>query len=293
MAAGGILVRLREAASALTEAEARVADYIAANASTVAQISITVLAQRTASSEATVVRLCKKLHLSGYQELRLALAQDAGDSRLRVLHEDVGLDDGVGALLGKLFAGAREALNDTLDVIDQQQFERAVDILRNANAINFFGVGASGSVAQDAYFRFMKLGICCYLLTETSSQLVRVATMDERDVVIAISHSGRSRDLVYAVEQARRRGAQTIAVTQFGRQPLVSAAGITLFTSSRETAFRSEAMASRIAQLVLLDALFIGVALTRYEAAAANLEAARELTRHLRIPERRQRRNHE
>ena len=282
MAAGGILVRLREIAAELTEAEARVADFVVAHAEGVTDMSITVLAQRSSASEATVVRLCKKLHLRGYQELRLALAQHAGDPKLRAIHEDVALGDGGASLLGKIFSGAREALNDTLDVVDKAQFERAVDGLRRAETINLFGVGASGSVAQDAYFRFMKLGISCYALTETSSQLARVATVGEGDAVIAVSHSGRSRDLVFAVQQARERGALTIGITQFGRQPLVATCDITLFTSSRETAFRSEAMASRIAQHALLDSLFIGVALGRYEAAVANLETARKLTEHLR-----------
>lgn len=282
MATGGILVRLREITAELTEAEARVADFVTAHASEVTAMSITVLAQRSATSEATVVRLCKKLHLRGYQELRLALAHDAADPRLKALHEDVALGDAAGSIIGKVFSGAIEALKDTLDIVDAAQFEQAVEALRRAETINLFGVGASGSVVQDAYFRLMKLGICCYALTETSGQLARVATIGEKDAVIAVSHSGRSRDLVFAVREARERGAFTIGITQFGQQPLVATCDITLFTSSRETAFRSEAMASRIAQHALLDSLFIGVALTRYEAAVANLETARKLTAHLR-----------
>jgi DNA-binding MurR/RpiR family transcriptional regulator len=282
LTAGGILTRLREIAPELTSAEARVANFITAHADEVAAMSITVLAQRSEASEATVVRLCRKLHLRGYQELRLALAQDAGDPRLRVLHEDVRLGDDTSAVLGKVFAAANAALQDTLGVVDAAQFEKAVTALAQAETINLFGTGASGAVCQDAYYRFMKLGTFCYALTEASAQLARVATIGPRDVVVAVSHSGRSRDLVYSVRQAHERGAVTIGITQFGRQPLVAACDLTLFTSSRETAFRSEAMASRIAQLTLLDSLFIGVALTRYEATTANLEAARELTAHLR-----------
>src|SRR5689334_6655356 len=103
MAAGGILVRLREIAAELTEAEARVADFVTAHAEAVSGMSITVLAQRSAASEATVVRLCKKLHLRGYQDLRLALAQHSGDPNLRTIHEDVALGDDATSLLGKVF----------------------------------------------------------------------------------------------------------------------------------------------------------------------------------------------
>ncbi|MGH3099200.1 MAG: MurR/RpiR family transcriptional regulator [Streptosporangiales bacterium] len=284
MAPGGILIRLGEIGGELTDAEARVADYLLANSQEARALTITVLAQRSSTSEATVVRLCKKLRLRGYQELRLALAQDAGDPRLAAIHENVALDDGPGALLGKVFAGASRALGDTLAIADEKQFERAVDSLRAAETVNFLGIGASGAVAQDAYFRFIKLGKCCYALTESSSQLARVALVGAGDVVVAISHSGRSRDLVFAVETARRHGCFTIGITQFGQQPLVGACDVTLFTSSSETAFHSEAMASRIAQHALLDALFVGVALGSYEEALANLATARELTAHLRIP---------
>lgn len=283
MVVGGVQIRLREIAPELTGAESKVADFITAHTDEVTAMSITVLAQRSATSEATVTRLCKKLHLRGYQELRLALAQDNGDPRLRAIHEDVALGDSAGSILGKVFSGAREALNDTLDVVDERQFGRAVDALVRAKTINLFGIGASGLVAQDAYYRFMKLGVYCYALTEPSGQHARVATVGEGDAVVAVSHSGRSRDVVFAVQEARERGAFTIGITQFGRQALVDACEVTLFTSSRETAFRSEAMASRLAQHALLDALFIAVALSRDEAAVANLETARELTAHLRI----------
>lgn len=282
MAPSGVLMRINQVGAALTAAEARVADYLTTHADDVRDMSIAVLAQRCAVSEASVVRLCKKLHLTGYRELRLALAQDAGDSRAHTLHEDVEPADSPAAVVSKVFASVSRALADTLTIVDDREVERCISVLARASTINFFGIGASGVVAQDAYFRFMKAGIKSYALTDSSSQLTRVASLGSDDVVVAISHSGRSRDLVYALTEARRRGAFVIGITQFGRQPMVHACDATLFTSSRETAFRSEAMASRILQHTLLDALFIGVALTDLASTTDHLDTARALTAHMR-----------
>ncbi|MEN8113927.1 MAG: MurR/RpiR family transcriptional regulator [Actinomycetota bacterium] len=283
MTTSGILVRIRESVPELTGAERRVADYVAAEPDETISLSITDLAQRSSASEATVVRLCKKLQLRGYQDLRIALAQDVGDDRIREIHEDVELDDDAGTVMSKVFAGAKRALDDTLAIANAEEMQKALDALSEVESLSFFGIGASGAVARDAYYRFMKLGYHCYALTDSSSQMTRVATMGPHDGVVAISHSGRSRDLVAAVEAASERGAVTIGITQFGRQPLVSVCDVTLFTSSGETAFRSEAMASRIAEHALLDSLLVGLSLTRYEQTVSNLESVRTLTQPMRL----------
>lgn len=280
----GVLQRIDQVDGQLTPAERKVAAFVAAHLDSVHDLPISQLAQHSKVSEASVVRLCKKLHLSGYQELRLALAQDAGGRSLPDLHEDVESDDSPARILSKVISGTARTLNDTLAVVDQASLTKAVDAMRGADSLTFIGIGASGAVAQDAYFRFFKAGFTAYALTDGSSQLTRIAGVGTRDVVVAISHSGQTRDIVYAVRQARLRGAFAIGITQFGGQPLAGICDAVLFTSSRETAFRTEAMASRIAQLALLDALFIGVAMHSYDEVANRLDQARRLTAEMREP---------
>jgi len=277
----GVLTKLRDVADQVTDAEARACEYITSNASFVMNSSLSVVSAASAVSEATIIRLCRKVDLSGYQELRLALAQDHAGHIVDAIHEDVNLDDEPPELLRKVFTGFVNALTDTLRVVDEGQFRGALDAITAAESISFFGLGASGAVAQSAYFRFMRLGIPCYVLTDSSGQLSRVSMMSRGDVVVAISHSGRSPDLIFAVENARKRGAQCITVTQYGQQPLVKASDYVLNTSSVETAFRSEAMASRVAQQALLDALFVGASLPRYEAVAAAIDEHRRLSEQL------------
>lgn len=274
----GILTKLRDVADQVTEAEARACDYITHNSAFVMNNSLQVVSAASEVSEATIIRLCRKVDLSGYQELRLALAQDQGGHKIDTIHEDVCLDDEPSDILRKVVTSFVSALTDTLKIVDVAQFSGALDALNRAKSISFFGLGASGAAAQGAYFRFLRLGTPCYVLTDSSAQLSRVSMLGPGDVVIAISHSGRSRDLVYAAERARERGATCIAVTQFGQQPLVEASDFVLNTSSVETAFRSEAMASRGAQQALLDALFVGASMPRFEAVAAAIEENRRLT---------------
>lgn len=277
----GILTKLRKVADQVTAAEASACNFITNNAELVIKSPLHVVAEASGTSEATIIRLCRKVDLSGFQELRLALARDHKSHQIDAIHEDVALDDEPSVLLSKVFAGFINTLNDTLKIIDGAQFQLILDAISSAKSISFFGLGASGSVAQNAYYRFMRLGVPCYVLTDSSGQLNRVSMLGKGDVVVAISHSGRSRDIIFAVEKARERGATCIAVTQYGQQPLVKASDFVLYTSSTETIFRSEAMASRVAHQALLDAVFVGVSLTRYETVIEAIDANRKLTEQL------------
>jgi DNA-binding MurR/RpiR family transcriptional regulator len=261
----GVLPKLRGLSDHLTPAERRACDYVLAHPEFVLASRLNEVAKASRSSEATIIRLCRKADLSGYQELRLALAQeDNGRGRdIEGIHEDVGADDSPRTVLDKVFHSFIDALKDTLDVVDADQFAAAVAAISGARSLSFFGFGASGAAAQAAHFRFMRLGAPTYVLTDVSAQLSRVALLGPGDVVVAISHSGRTKDLVFSAGQARERGARVVAITQYGKSPLTDAADHALHTSSVETAFRAEAMASRVAQQALLDALFVAVSLPK------------------------------
>lgn len=281
MVQSGIIAKLRNVAGQVTAAEASACEFITNHADLVMRSPLHVVAEASGTSEATIIRLCRKVNLSGYQELKLAIARDNKDHQLDAIHEDVELDDEPNVMLKKIFSGFVNTLHDTLKIIDERHFTEIIDVLAKAKSISFFGVGASGSVAQNAYFRFMRLGIPCYVLTDISGQLNRVSLVGKGDVIIAISHSGRTQDVIYSVTEAGKRGATCIAITQYGQQPLVKVSDHVLFTSSTETAFRSEAMASRVAHQALLDALFVGVSLTRYPTVVEAIEVNRNLTEKL------------
>ncbi len=275
-------IRFREIDGNLTPAEKKAADFILENRDEVIHWSITDLAQKSSSSESTIVRLCKKLRLKGYQELRVFLAQEIV-SPVKQIHEEINITDGAVEIQKKVFQAASQALADTEQILPAENIENAIQTLLHSNSISFFGIGASGVIATDAFYRFSKLGIPCHVATDAHSQVNKSILLNERDTVIAISHSGKTRDVIRAIDTAKKQGARIISVTQFSHSPIIELADIVLYTSSKETAFRSEAMASRIAQLAIIDSLFVGVALSRYEEVIKNLEKSRESMRGMRI----------
>ncbi|WP_324716829.1 MurR/RpiR family transcriptional regulator [Carboxydochorda subterranea] len=260
----------------LNAAERRVAEYLLQHASDVIGLSITELADRSQASEATVVRLSRRLGCRGYQDLKIRIAQEIVEPARRI-HEDVVPGDDPASATQKVFASTIAALQATLDVMDPGAMERAADAIHRSTEVVFFGVGGAAFVAADAAQRFVKLGLLTQALSDSHAQAVKASLMRPGSVAVGISHSGSTKATVQALELARRGGATTICVTSLGRSPITRASDISLFTSARETAFRTEAMSSRVAQVTLLDALFVLVALRRYEQALANIERAREV----------------
>lgn len=275
-------IRLREIENDLTPSDKKVSDYIMEHRDEIIYLSITDLAQKCKVSESTIVRLCKKLRLKGYQELRVELAREVA-SPVKQIHEMVNLTDTVKDIQKKVFQAATQSLNDTSKILSMDSMERAIEWIKQCKSITFFGIGASGVTASDAFFRFSKLGIPSHVATDGHSQMNKAIFLREQDVVIAISHSGKTRDVIHALDIAKQHGARTIAITQFGHSPITEVADLTLFTSSTETAFRSEAMASRIAQAVLLDTICVGVGLSKYENVISNYEKSRKVTEGMRI----------
>ena len=165
------------------------------------------------------------------------------------------------------------ALQDTLKLLDPPALTRAVKAIESASELAFFAVGSSHAVASDAAGRFLRIGLRAHAEVDAHFQLVIASLLPSSAVAIAVSHSGVSREPVECLALARGRRATTIAVTARHPSPLTRHADIVLLTTSSETRYREEAMASRIAQLSLLDSVYVAVAIRRPE---ASLEALRE-----------------
>jgi RpiR family carbohydrate utilization transcriptional regulator len=270
----GILSHIRVAMDSLHPAERRVAELVVERPGTVVHLPIAEMASLAEVSEGTVIRFCNALGCSGYQALKLALAADLAQPAL-VLQEDIVAADAAkpAVVAQKVFASDILALQDTLKLLDPAAITRAVKAIEGCSELVFFGIGSSHAVASDAAGRFLRIGMRAYAETDAHLQVVSASLLPSTAVAIGISHSGISREPVECLELARRRRATTIAVTARHPSPLTEHADIVLLTMSTETRYREEAMASRIAQLSLLDSLYVAVAIRRPEAA---LDALRE-----------------
>lgn len=255
-----ILTKIRLLEATLKGADAKLAEYIREKPGEMIYRSVADVAEGSGVSEATVVRFARKLGLTGFQDLKLHLAREV-ISPVRSIHEAISPEDPPAVVLRKVFGSHIAALNDTLQVIDAGSVGKAVEAILKARHVYFIGVGTSGPNTIDAYNKFFRLGIPCSAHTDSHLQAMAAGLTGKNDVVVAISHSGSTKDPVYTLELARKRGATTIAVTNFSRSPITRVADIALHTASSETKFRAEAVASRIAQVAIIDTIWTIIAL--------------------------------
>lgn len=257
-------VRARGLLPSLSPAERRVAQVIIDEAATAAHLTISDLAERAGSSETTVIRFCRAMGFGGYSELRLTLAAEAGRAHDSAATDepvgDISEHDDLAEVVKKIaFADAR-AVEDTAVQIDIAVLEQVVDLVVGARRVDIYGVGASAFVALDFQQKLHRIGRIAYAWSDMHLALTSAALLDERDVAFGISHTGTTIDTIEAFTEAGRHGARTVALTNFPKSPITRAADHVLTTAARETTFRSGAMSSRLAQLTVIDCVFVGVA---------------------------------
>lgn len=275
------LVRIRQALPSLRPAEARIAEAVLADPAAVVGKTITELAALVGTSQATVVRFCRALGYAGYPEFRIDLAQATSrraveQERANVAHGEIDPDDTLHDVVTKIAFHEARTIEETARMLDLDALEQVTAAVAQATRIDLFGVGSSGLTAQDLAQKLQRIGLLCFASPDPHVQLQSAALLAEGAVAVGVSHSGLTVETNDALRIARDRGATTVAVTNFPESPLVEHADLVLTTTARETQFRSGALSSRIAQLALVDFLFVRVAQRLYDRTTANLRATYE-----------------
>jgi len=271
---GAVLVRIRGALPGLQPAEQRVAAAVLDDPAAASGLSVQALAAQASTSTATVLRFCRAVGTEGYPQLRLALAgAAAAEAALEPGQPagDINATDSLDQVIAKIVHNEARALAETGDQLDRAALRTAVDAIAGARRIDVVGIGASGLVALDLQQKLHRIGLMAFGWTDAHAALTAAALTGPSDVLVAISHSGTTTDVLEPVALAAGRGATTVGLTNFGGSPLAAAAGVVLTTAARELPLRSAATASRIAQLAVVDCLFVGVAQRSYDAAGALL----------------------
>lgn len=254
-----LLLRMEAMRDSLGQAEKKVVDYILENPEKVIYLSVAGLAESSGVSDATVVRTCRKLGLSGYQDFKVTLAQDIV-TPMQSIHEEISEDDSASVIVDKVFQGTMQALTLTHDSLDVDAVVKAVDAITNARRVIILGMGSSHSVAVDLQHKLLRLGIDAVAFTDSHMQTITASLLTKEDVVFAISHSGSSKDVVDNTKLAKSNGAVTISMTSIGSSPLSKITDIQLYTASKETRYRIVALSSRIAQEAIIDTLYTLIA---------------------------------
>ncbi|OYX72786.1 MAG: transcriptional regulator [Caulobacter sp. 32-67-35] len=265
-----MIARIQSTYKTLGPTSRLIADFILSQPDAVMRMSVTELSEQTGSSQGSVVNFCQNLGLSGFQQLKLSLAQ-AVVQPVQYIQEDLARTDDVETICRKMFHAGIQALRDSMSVLDPKSVAAAVEAIRKAKRIEIYGIGSSAPIAEDAHYRMLRIGLDAKAVTDSHIQAISASRTGPDVAVLTISHTGSTHETVVATQLAKEAGATTIALTNYARSPIQSHADVTLFTMARETMFRTEAMTSRIAQLCVIDTLIAALALADYERATTTL----------------------
>ncbi|HEY0119572.1 MAG TPA: MurR/RpiR family transcriptional regulator [Cellulomonas sp.] len=273
-------------AGTLSPSLARVATAVRDNPGLVLDKTINELAVACDTSVASVVRFCRAIGLTGYAQLRMALATELGKESAQFAGGSFGADiaatDSLATAVAKIAQLEILAIQETVSGLDQAALERAVDVLDRADRVLLYGVGASQFVAQDLGHKLLRIGRAAFVLSDPHEARAVAALPVPGTAAVGFSNLGETVETLEFLRTARDSGAATVGVTSGKASSLARLAEVTLFTEVRETTFRAGAMVSRIAQLAVVDCLFTGVAQRRYDETVEALRITREVTRHAR-----------
>ena len=277
-----LIRRITESQSSLRKSEAKVASYVLENLDEVIEMRVVDLASKSSVSEPTVIRFCRAIGFDGFQSFKLQLAQQLGLGSVftQFAVED---SDTVADLLNKVFDTTLGSLITVRDEINSAVLEQAIDTISNARRVEFYGFGASGSVAADAQHKFFRLQLSSAAYTDPHIQRMSAISLGSEDVVVAISQSGETQALLESVELAREAGANVIGLAPQNTS-LSRLCNLAIYVNMEEDLKSFTPVSSRIAHLVVIDVLATGVARHRKPLLKEHLERLEKSQKALRNP---------
>ncbi|CAM3364404.1 MurR/RpiR family transcriptional regulator [Paracoccus nototheniae] len=232
-------------------------------------------------SDAMVVKIAKKLGFAGFRDFREALVVYR-QTDVASLHSEISPDDSSADIIRKVFQTSMQALEETMSILNVEAFDRAADLLHRARQRDFYGVGGSAQIARDVAHKFLRIGLRAGVQDDPHMMLMSASLLGPDDVAVAFSHSGTTSTVIEAARLAREQGARVIAITNYATAPLSELADIALCSTAQGSPLLGENAAARIAQLNIMDAIFVAVAqrdLDRSEAQLARTRKAVETKR--------------
>jgi len=266
---------VHSAMSGLTKAEQKVAELVLKDPEFVMFASVTDVAERAQVGETTVIRVCRKLGYRGYQEFKLAIAQHSAEPA-QTVQGPIETSDPLATVLQKIALYNTQTLADTAKLLRTERVEEAARMVLQARQVYIFGVGSSGITALDLQYRLMRIGIQAHCEADAHKIAMLCALSTPDDVVIGISASGSTKDVIDALTIAKRNGAPILCVTNHARSPITQLARTALLTAAREAPLQGGAVGTKIAQMHVLDALTSTIALLNHDVAMRAMEKTAE-----------------
>ncbi|SAL74046.1 RpiR family transcriptional regulator [Caballeronia peredens] len=265
----------------LRPSERKLADYVLEAPREVLDLSMTDFAARAGVSQPTIARFCQALGFSGFREFKIRLAQSVA-ADVPTVYRDVRSDEPAAGVAAKVLDRTIGALIQVRNSLSSDSVAAAIAILAQARRIEFYGAGGSGIAALDMQHKFFKLGVPSVAYADPHTYTTSAALLGEGDVVVAISNTGRTRDILDACKSALHGGAKIIAITH-GNSPLARMATVGLFANVDEDTDIFSPMTSRVSHLAIGDILAVGLALARGPELAEKLAEAKDVLESRRV----------
>lgn len=237
--------------------EQAIADYILENPSKVSHSSISDLSNELGIADSTFFQFTKKLGYNGFKDFKMAMLMQENDFSAISIHENIQKSDNELTMAQKVFDSNMTTLTDTKNLLKEEDLKLAAAMINQSKRLFFFGVGGSEIVATDAYHKFLRSPITVFHSSDYHIQLMEASLLTSDDCGIFISHTGKSRETIELAQVAKNNGAKIIVITSHAASPLAKLGDVVFISISEETEFRSEALASRIAQLSIMDSLYV------------------------------------
>ncbi len=263
--------RIRMRMPLLTPLETKVVETVIGQRDFSAETPLKQIAAQAGVSEAMVVKITKKLGFAGYREFRTALSR-YNQLPTAEMHQELSTDDTSQEIIQKVFRTSIQALEETLAILDVEAFDRVADLIHVAGQRDFYGVGGSAQIARDVAHKFLRIGVRTNVYDDSHLMLMSAALLGKGDVAVGFSHSGNTIAVVEAMQLARRNGAHTVAITNYNESMLAQNADVVLCSTAQGSPLMGENAAARIAQLNILDAVFVAVAQRNYGEAESNIK---------------------
>lgn len=253
------MIRIQSAYPHLSDKERKIADYILSHPEETINSSINQVSARIRVADATVFRFCRRLEFKGFQEMKIVLAADIAKNRQIEQEKSKYQNDETMNLAEHVFQDNIRTLENTFQILNSKAFNKAVDLLSEAERVAFFGSSGSVTIAQEAHRKFVRAGIMTYAPSDGEFQMLSASQLTSKDAAVFISYSASDKHLLQVARAAETAGCPTIGLTGFMKSALGDMMDVSLHTVSVPTDFRSESYVARAAQMTLVDALYANV----------------------------------
>lgn len=258
---GGTLIKLKEFQESFTKNEKKISHFLLENMDEIKTLNTYDLAVKCDVSQASVVRFAKKLGFKGFPEFKIALAGDLAmknnEKEIQIIYDEISVDDSTEILAKKVVYENIKSVEDTYKVLNFQEIEKAVEAIENANRIFLLGAGFSGIIARDFQYKLWELGKNVIFETDQHIQLTNASTAQEGDLVFVISYSGQTLDIYQSILEFKEKGVKVITLTKVATNPIKDIGDISLSTIVEKSNLRSTSLSSRMAQLTVIDILYV------------------------------------